>query len=595
MAPRRAEYNPITFVQSARLIQIGRDEKQHPIIRQMGIAEVKNTLTGSANYFRTREKGGETYLVGSTPPKDIAEDILALNPGKWPFPPLVAIVETPVIRPDGSILDNPGYDAVTSLYYAPRGNMEACRVPLKPTQADIDAALALIWDTIGEFPYVGIADKANALGLLLTPIMRPAIRRHIPLCLIDAPKQGTGKGLFSDCVSIIATGETASILTAPDNEAEWDKRITAILMQGRTVITIDNLAGKLQSSTLDGTLTADTKEGRILGQSAMVRVPNRATMIATGNNIKLGGDLPRRSYRIRLDPKVSKPWMRDGFKHADLATWVEEKRAAHIGALLTIARAWYVAGKPKAQDIPALGTFTNWAKTIGGILEHSGVSGFLSNLDALYQDTDEDSTQWEAFLTAWYETFTDAWIPLSEVTKSLAGSQNEIAGSQNEIASNLLDCMPTYLQALYEEKKEKSVKSFTIKLAKALEKRLEACFGADNLRLESKNDKHSKQRVWRVLRVVAGSVSYRSHVEETIHDDSENNNKKSDIEDDIKHYPQLPASTLTTLPAPPVVTNVKPPIKPIGGVSALTQLAETLPVNEALPADYPQTYEEGEL
>src|SRR5437660_1674066 len=67
-------------------------------------------------------------------------------------------------------------------------------------------------------------------GLMMTPIIRPAIKRHVPLALIDAPKQGTGKGLLSDVISIIAIGESASILTAPTNDDEWDKRVTALLM-----------------------------------------------------------------------------------------------------------------------------------------------------------------------------------------------------------------------------------------------------------------------------------------------------------------------------------------------------------------------------
>src|SRR5262249_48623515 len=157
------------------------------------------------------------------------------------------------------------------------------------------------------------ADQANALALLMTPLLRPAIRQHIPLALLDAPKQGTGKGLYSNVVSLIATGSTAAILTAPERDEEWDKRITALLMQGRTIITIDTLPGKLQSSKLDAVLTSEVYEGRILGQSTMVKTANRATWIATGNNIKLGGDLARRCYRIRLDPHVSRPWMRNDF------------------------------------------------------------------------------------------------------------------------------------------------------------------------------------------------------------------------------------------------------------------------------------------
>jgi hypothetical protein len=123
--------------------------------------------------------------------------------------------------------------------------------------------------------------------LLLTTILRPAIARHVPLALLDAPSQGTGKSLLSDVVPVIATGSSAAILTMSDSEEELQKAITSLLLEGSTIITIDNITGRLQSKHLDGVLTSMTWKGPILGQSKMTKVPHRATWIATGNNIRL--------------------------------------------------------------------------------------------------------------------------------------------------------------------------------------------------------------------------------------------------------------------------------------------------------------------
>jgi hypothetical protein len=125
-----------------------------------------------------------------------------------------------------------------------------------------------------------------------------------------------------------------------DSDEELQKSITSLLIEGASIITIDNITGRLQSRHLDAVLTSDMWRGRILGVSKMTLVPQRATWLATGNNIKLGGDLARRCYRIRLDAKVSRPFMRKNFTHSDLVTWVSEHRAELVGALLTLARAW---------------------------------------------------------------------------------------------------------------------------------------------------------------------------------------------------------------------------------------------------------------
>ncbi len=514
---RKEGESPSLFIQSARLVRIGRNEFQRPLLVQMGMTEVKEVLIHCARFYRLRKiagREGEYERSPVSPPNELAEQILARQSQApfLPFPGLAAIVEVPVIRPDGSILDRPGYDPATQLYYAPSKGMEACKVALKPSVKEREEALSLLLSTIGEFPYVSDADKANALALLLTPILRPALKRHVPLALIDAPKQGTGKGLLSDVVSLIATGNCAAILTLSENEEELQKLITSLLIEGTTIITIDNITGRLQSRHLDAALTSDMWRGRILGASKMALVPQCATWIATGNNIKVGGDLVRRCYRIRLDAKVSRPFMRKDFTHSDLVEWVSEQRAELVGALLTLARAWYAAGKPQYPHLSALGTFSGWVKIVGGILEYAGVHGFLSNLERLYDDADEDGSQWEAFFTVWRQIIGEGWVPLATVVAAITAANDEEngAGSCEENGKNTLyETLPAPLQMALKEKP----RSFSIRLGKALERLVDTCFGSENFRLEKKRDSHSRNNLWRIFAAGAVSVSTPARVE----------------------------------------------------------------------------------
>jgi len=510
---QQEQKNPTLFLQAARLVRVARNEVGRPLVVQMGVVEVREVLTQAANFYRRKKVAGaeeDSVSVPCSPPKELAEQILARQTQRpyLPFPPLVALVETPVIRPDGTILDQPGYDAPTRLYYAPQPGMEACTVPKQPTTQDCQAALEVIWDIIGEFPYASAADRANTLALLLTPLVRPAIKRHVPLALIDAPKQGTGKGLLSDVVSIAATGSNAAILTLSESEEELQKAITSLLIEGATIITIDNIQGRLQSKHLDAVLTSDIWRGRILGQSKMAQVPQRATWIATGNNIRLGGDLARRCYRIRLDPKMSRPWMRSDFRHSDLATWVLEHRAALICALLTLARAWFVAGCPTDARLPKLGTFTGWVNVVGGILAFAGIEGFLANLEQLYDEADEDSAQWEGFLKAWHGAFGEAWVKIADIVTWVAGEEtaeesDEDAGSSSFVAgSSGGEFLPDSLQMALRD----HPKSFKIRLGRALEKRIDTCFGNENLHMERDRNGHEKISVWRVVAGSAGSA-----------------------------------------------------------------------------------------
>lgn len=480
---------PTIFVHAGRLVRIGRFEG-HMRIFAFTEASLRETLSRVANFYRTQKvpNTDTVRLIDISPPKEIAESILSALPASLPFPILETIIEAPVIRPDGTVLDKAGYDEGTRLYYDKSITMEACQVPTAPTKAEIKNAVATIWDAIGEFAFVSPADKANAFGLLLTPIVRPAIHGCVPLALLDAPKQGSGKGYLASVVSIIATGDIAVNITPETNEAEWKKSLHSVLLEGPTMICIDNVVNKLQSATLDSTLTSPSLKARLLGLSKTAEAPNRATWMATGNNIRVGGDLARRCYRIQQDPGVAKPWMRKGFKHDPLLPWVKENRAHLLSALLTLARAWFVAGKPHYEYLPSLGSFSGWSSLIGGILEHAGISGFLSNLDALYSEVDEDSTSWEAFLEAWQHTFADTWIPTSKLIEIIKADEG----------GPLAQALPDTLQFALKEKPQ----SFAIKLGRALEKKIGTCYGDTNLKIERKKDLHTKSKLWRI---VAGS------------------------------------------------------------------------------------------
>ena len=116
----------------------------------------------------------------------------------------------------------------------------------------------------------------------------------------------------------ILTGAGASVMTEGRDDDEWRKRVTAKLRQVPTILLIDNLRLKLDSSAVAAALTAPFWEDRILGQSEMARLPIRCLWIATGNNPEFSNEMARRLVRIRLDANVERPWQRYGFRHPDL-------------------------------------------------------------------------------------------------------------------------------------------------------------------------------------------------------------------------------------------------------------------------------------
>ena len=388
---------PEVFVRSGALVRVREDENGVPQIQVMEDSHARGRLARVADFVRITDNG-ETKV---NPPEVVVKDLQAL--GGWGLPALEAVVESPILRPDGTIFDTPGYDSRTRLFYKPVKGFELPKIPEKPERSDIEQAIRLVDEAIGEFPYEDASSAANTLGLILTPLVRQAVDGPVPMALIDKPQAGTGGSLLAETVALIASGRGAEMLGAPRDDEEWRKQITAKLSGGGTMITVDNVEGPLYAPSLARAITARTWTDRVLGRSESITLSQRATWLATGNNIILRGDLPRRCYWIRLDAKKTRPWQREGFRHPDLLSWVSKNRGSLVHALLTIARAWFVAGKPKADGVPRLGSFEAWAETVGGIVAYACIPGFLGNLEALYEKADEGNREWEGFLVSWSE------------------------------------------------------------------------------------------------------------------------------------------------------------------------------------------------
>ena len=416
-AVEQANKPPQIFERSGHIVRIGYDEFGAPYIETLTESACRGFIERAASYIRVNDKGETAPLPA--PPLDIVRDFMSL-PNRN-LPALLAITEVPVLRSDGSIVTEPGYDEGTHLYYQPAVGLNIPAVPDNPSQKQLEAAVALIQEPIIDFPFDSEASRANALAVMATPIYRPMITGPVPLCLIDKPQPGTGAGLLADVIAIIATGRPAAMMAPPKNDEECEKRLTSILRHGRAVITIDNMDGYLYFASLAMILTATTVQTRILGQSEELLLPNRATYIVTGNNVRLAGDLPRRCYLSRMDARQARPWMRDpkSFKYQHLMQWVKENRGELLAAILTMARAWIAAGKPILGGLPTLGGFEDWTNIVGGILAYAGIKGVLGNLEFMYAQSDVETADWENFLAAWKEQFGGDMVTVAEVVKAI--------------------------------------------------------------------------------------------------------------------------------------------------------------------------------
>jgi hypothetical protein len=451
---------PSLFSRAGKIIRLASDENDEPIIQEASESVVRHHLARAANFVKEYQRKNDVERIEVSPPRDVVQDVMAVP--HLPFAPLIGVPRTPFFRPDGTIVALPGYDAATRLYYVPSFASEArdnsrIEIAEEPAEEDLQGAVEIVDEAVSDFPYVDKASAANTLALLLTPIMRNVTPGPVPLSVIDKPTPGTGGSLLAEVVALLATGSPAGMMSAPRDDEEVRKQLTSALMRGNLVVTIDNVDGVLSAPSLSRALSSEYWEDRVLGRSEMIRVPQRATWIASGNNIQLGGDMPRRGYWIRLDAGVERPWQRAGFKHPELKAWVAANRSKLLSALLTMGRAWFAKGAPQGRA--TLGGFEGWAHTIGGVLEVAGISGFLANLDEMYERAADGTRDWTAFLEAWRKAYGDEARTTKEIAADLL---------HGEAHNGLRDALPEEFGTIVPERPDKGL---TRRLGKAFSRR----------------------------------------------------------------------------------------------------------------------------
>jgi hypothetical protein len=357
-------------------------------IRELPVALLRERLTKCARWVRCVQRDeGEEQRPASPP----AWSVNAVHVrGEWPgVRPLDAVVDHPVILGDGTIVANNGYD--------PRARLLVCVPPdlhltvsARPTRADAVAAVAVLTDVVGDFPFETPAHRAAWVAGLLTPLAQFSYDGGAPLLLVDGNTRGVGKGLLADLVPLTLTGRRFAVMSYTSDREELRKKITSLAMEGERLVLLDNLAGAFGNEVLDMALTADRWKDRVLGGNRTYDGPLNVCWYATGNNVQIAADTARRVLHCRLETPHERPELRADLKRPDLRAFVRTNRAALLSAALTILRAWHVAGRPR-HGLPAWGSFEGWSGVVREAVVFAGLPDPGETREALQQNADQEA------------------------------------------------------------------------------------------------------------------------------------------------------------------------------------------------------------
>jgi hypothetical protein len=390
-----------------------------PTIQALPTPNLRERMTRHASFTKTNKKGKE---VPAHPAAWLVSAVDAR--GDWPgIRHLSGVSDAPVLRADGSVWQQEGYDGRTGVLFEASQSFPA--IADGPTIDDAMMALDVLLEVVCDFRFESDEHRAAWFAGLLTPLARFAFDGPSPLFLIDANIRGAGKGLLAQTIGRIALGREMPVSSYAHESEEMRKRITAIAIAGDRTILLDNLEGVFGNDALDRALTSTRWKDRILGRSEEIDLPLFAAWYATGNNVSVAADTARRVIHIRLDVLDERPEERTGFRHPNLMAWVAEHRGRLLASALTVLSAYCKAGRP-SQGLTPYGSFEGWSALVREAVVWVGLPDPCLTRIRLAESSDTTAESIGQLVSAWREYDpSDAGVVVSEMMGRLYPAQGQ--------------------------------------------------------------------------------------------------------------------------------------------------------------------------
>ncbi len=368
--------DPNLYQHGDRLVEIIRTqhandaaEGQPPVVTPLSASTVREKIT-RYNYLWRYVKSRDGWERVQVHPQDWLVKLIK-NRRRWPdIRCLDSVTAYPIFRRDLTLHQTPGYDPATRIVYEPFEQIPV--VNPSPTQQDAVDAVALLYDLIDEFPFVGRIDVASYLAGLLTRFARPAYSGPTPGLIIEGNGGGIGKTKLADLMDSIASGRIPPHVGYSHDDAEMRKLISTLLDELTTLAVLDDAEGTIGNSALRRAATTEWWLDRRLGTNEMILRKMTVQFVITANNPLVGSEMSRRLLRCRLEYLQENPESRRGFKYPNLHATARANRPAYVHAALTIFAAYFAAGCPE-QDVVPFGSFEGWSRVVRDALVFAGL------------------------------------------------------------------------------------------------------------------------------------------------------------------------------------------------------------------------------
>jgi hypothetical protein len=369
----------ITFSMSSQIIFTAIAEKKSMFVRGGTVHEIRHAESDTLHpvepdrFCSTIEKIGkrvarreEDQKTGDlkwrkcTFPLSAAKVCLASDEARTLLPSIRQLANCPILTTTGDILTR-GYHDFGGGTYISSGDT--------PPDVPLDRAVQALTDILKDFNFTTPADMSRAVASIISPAMKMGghITGDFPMDLAEADQSQSGKTYRQKLVATLYNEQPTAIVPPKGGVGSLDESIAKAMIQGRPFIALDNVRGKIDSGILESAIRGHGRVNCRAAYKAGVEVETSPFLWQLSTNgSELTRDLANRSIitRIRKQP--------DGYPfreylEGDLLAHVRGRKAAYMGAIFAVVRAWMDAGCQKTQE--SRHDFRGWVRVMDWIVQ----------------------------------------------------------------------------------------------------------------------------------------------------------------------------------------------------------------------------------
>jgi hypothetical protein len=286
------------------------------------------------------------------------------------LPVVTAIVTSPLVLPDGTLLATQGLDRERGIIFRLQPElMVLLPIPEDCTPSAVSTAMRFLTDVWLCDVATDFAGKCIIIAAALTILERVLLPER-PAFFVTAGQRGGGKTTTLQMLFLAATGYHAPAAAWSTSEEERRKALFSYLSEGVAAVVWDNIprGALISCPSIEKCLTALLYSDRVLGETGIRTVPATSVVLFTGNNIAPRGDLASRSLLVRLAVDRPDPENRI-YTRPDPIAWTVNHRGNILRAMYTI-----LLGNQRLRATnppPAETRFKTWWDLVGSAVEYA--------------------------------------------------------------------------------------------------------------------------------------------------------------------------------------------------------------------------------